>query len=177
LAEKALGGCGYRIYRPVTPQTVRDRFGKPKQKSKSMFVGYIFVQPHSQGWLPLRGMPGLLSDPLLKINGQLASIDAEDPDFLAIMEAEADLWAKYRQGPAAPYRAGEMVRIQRGPWVDLLARVERVDDKQRATCLIEMLGRHTLAHVDPQAVTLVPENTEYRSRGRLATISRPAGVL
>ena len=54
LAEKAMGRRGYTVYRPVMPQTARDRLGNPKQESRSMFPRYIFVQPHNQGWEPLR---------------------------------------------------------------------------------------------------------------------------
>jgi len=93
----------------------------------------------------------------MKVAGQtdqLASIDADGPDFLAIRETEAWLWERAKKGNAKISNAlmrGDQVLIP-SPGVDLRARCERADAGRRIECLMELLGRQVLVTVHPRQV-------------------------
>jgi len=139
LAERSVSARGYDVYRPKYPG----------ETERSIFPGYMFVKPRGDGdWELLRSSPFMRygDDALLKINFKLVSIGVEDPDFLAIRETEIRIWRELGAKPPPPFRVGDPVRIRKGPWIDFLAKIGRVDDKN-SDALIDMLGRRVRARV------------------------------
>lgn len=147
MAADALKVRGYTVYRPTIPRQFTDRRGRSQDGSKSMFPGYLFVLPIRSGWESLRTAPGMTfgERALLKINGQLATISHNDPDHIGIVqirEFELSRWNdETKEMTEEPkFKVGDQVRIQKGPWIEMLAQIEALDDNERAWVLFHFLG-------------------------------------
>ena len=132
-AVAALVRRGYRVYRPTLPETVHRRRVGLVQITRSIFPGYLFVLPKREGWEGLRES----NVRLLLINGHLATLRDDDPDFRAIEEVEKVFWQK--PSKSSRFRVGQKVSVVKGPFVSMVGAIESLDDRGRACVLVDLL--------------------------------------
>jgi transcriptional antiterminator RfaH len=158
LACKALKTRGYIVYRPIMPR-VTCRWGREAEdeNGRSMFPGYLFVQPNnSGGWESLRTTPGMAygDRALHRVNGRVATIPHDDPMHVGIAQIrklEESLWTTDMNGnhTKSRFNPGDRVEVRKGPWVEFCGVIERLDGPTRCSILIQMLGGLRRAYVNP----------------------------
>jgi transcription antitermination factor NusG len=143
----------YVVYRPVMPVTTLDRRKLLKTDWRSVFPGYLFVQANGQGWSALRRVQGLFENqPLMVRNGSYATIGEDECEIVRALERSL----QHRKAkPAGPeYQVGDSVKIKKGPFIDLLAKIERLDPPARLECVLEFFGQLVTARVQMEHVAL-----------------------
>lgn len=158
-AYQALRLRGYTVYRPLMPETGKMSHGYPSKRQKSMFPGYLFVLPANSRrrmdigpWEALRTAPGMIygDRALLKLNGCAATMPHNDPvhgGIVQIRETEERLGTVTKTGERLPWKTGEWVRVQKGPFIEMLGIIETLDDPQRIGLLINVFRRPTRVYV------------------------------
>jgi len=150
-AADSLRNLRYRVYRPMIPVQMRDRRNQSYTKWVSMFPTYLLVLPAGQSWELLRTANGILGGDhaLLQCNGQFATISGGAREFLMIRETEKRF---LENGKSAKFKAGDRIRVQKGQWMDFFAVVDRLDDKSRICCFVDMLGTQRRALIPSKFV-------------------------
>jgi hypothetical protein len=159
-AYQALRLRGYTVYRPLMPENGKMSHGYPSKRRKSMFPGYLPVLPpnHIQRtdagpWEALRTAPGMFygDGALLRRNGQFATIPHNDPvhgGVVQIRETEERICnITTNSKPLPGHKIGDWVRVQKGPFIEMLGIIETLDDLQRIGLLIDY-GRPTRVYVN-----------------------------
>ena len=144
-AETSLLRQGLQIFSPKTLRTVR-RFGKPHQEQSLLFPGYLFVaiDPSKPAWRPVASTPGV-SRIIMKRAGEPAIVPNALIEGLKGRCDENGLIL-----PPDTFTAGDRVRIASGAFAELVATVERIDEKKRVWVLLEILGGVREVQVDPK---------------------------
>lgn len=158
IACEALRNRRYQVYRPIIPWRTRRNHGQERQETRSMFPRYLFVLPNPQGWESLRSAPGMIygENALLRINGNLATISHNDPNRVGIVqirEMEESLWNIKENSDNAGWKIGDKIRVQKGPFIDILGEIGDLDEAARIGILMEILGARRLVYVAPQHIT------------------------
>jgi transcription antitermination factor NusG len=133
-AEFGLRSAGFDVYRPH-----EDRWRIFRRRCSDVsigwFRGYVFV---GFGGLPrfdlVRNTDGVSS--ILGVSGAPLSVPGE------LLQKVADELAGIKITRPRPFRAGQKVSVQRGPFAELMGIVRELDhDGERAMVRIDMLGK------------------------------------
>ena len=140
LAEEHLRRQGFEVLCPqLRVQKLRRR--KWTWVEEPLFPRYLFVgATDEQSWAPVRSTVGVTS--LVRFGGVYAAV----PRVLieTLLEAAAEL----PQSQRAVFQQGQKVRIVAGQFASLEAVFEMVDGADRATVLLNLLGRQSRVRVD-----------------------------
>lgn len=149
IAEDALRNERYLVYRPIIPALVRHGRGRLRNVIKSMFPTYLFViDDRKQGWHYLRNAHGIrIGDGLMTINGRLATVDDAIVDEVKREEQRQCTTPLQGEKIVLPYKVGDTVRIEEGPFCGLFGEVARLDDIERVCLLMTVLGRESRVHL------------------------------
>jgi transcriptional antiterminator NusG len=133
-AEVGLRGSGFDVYRPH-----EDRWRIFRRRcsdvSTGWFRGYIFAGVSGTPRFDLiRDTDGVSS--VLGVSGTPLSVPSE------LLQKVADELAGIKIMRPQPFRAGQRVAVQRGPFAELMGIVRELDhDGERAIVRIDMLGK------------------------------------
>lgn len=149
IAERTLSRLGCEVFLPR--QQARRRWrGRVLQELRPVFPGYLFVgvDPASSLWQPIRTAQGVSRIVGFSERGP-ATVP---PEVVAGLMARCD-----GDGILSPveedFAVGDHIRVVGGPFADFVARIDRIDPKQRLHVLLELLGRPTRVVLDPTLVT------------------------
>lgn len=142
-AETALRRQGLTVFCPKLGRTVR-RYGKLLPEVAPLFTGYLFVavDPARPMWRSIASTQGV-SRLILSTGGQPARVPST---LIAGLQARCD--ADGLLLPPDTLSPGEQVRIASGAFADLVATVERIDERRRVWVLLEILGGLREVQVD-----------------------------
>jgi transcriptional antiterminator RfaH len=142
-AVKHLQRQGYTTYLPQYRRAVRHA-RRHMLVMRPLFPRYLFVglDPTSQRWRPIRSTCGVVG--LVTSGDRPAPVAPEIVEHLKGREREGafDLVA-----PVQRLRAGDMVKVKKGPDAELVGRLLSVADKERVVILLDLLGRPVPAEV------------------------------
>jgi transcriptional antiterminator NusG len=133
-AEVGLRGSGFEVYRPH-----EDRWRIFRRRCSDVsigwFRGYLFVGSSiSPRFDLIRDTDGVSS--ILGVSGAPLSVPGE------LLQKVADELAGIKITRPQPFRAGQRVAVQRGPFAELMGIVRELDhDGERAIVRIDMLGK------------------------------------
>lgn len=146
IAEENLLRQGYEVLCPqIRVRKLRRRAFAWLQEP--LFPRYVFVgAQEGQSWAPLRSTVGVAA--LVKFGGRPAVVPT------ALLE-QLRREALEPQTHHPLFERGQKVRIVAGPYASLEAVFEMEEGAQRATVLLDLLGRQSPIHVDLQQ--LLPE--------------------
>ena len=131
---------GYECYLPQLTKQKLFR-GVIDIAQEPLFPRYLFVgAPEGHAWAPVRSTVGVTS--LVRFGGVYAAV----PPVLieTLLEAAAEL----PQPQRAVFQQGQRVRIVAGQFASLEAVFEMVDGADRATLLLDLLGRQSRVRVN-----------------------------
>ena len=150
LAEKNLKRQGFRTFLPLEDRT-RRQGAKFVTATQPLFPGYIFVgfDPQRGHWRSVNATQGITR--LVSFGGKPAQVPV---DFVSDLMLRCDPAGKILPQHARPLSRGDKVRIQTGPFADLLAEIDMVEPDQRAWILIDILGQATRTKIDIQQLSL-----------------------
>jgi transcriptional antiterminator RfaH len=139
IAEENLLRQGFEVLCPqIKVQKLRRR--QFTWLAEPLFPRYVFVGAHDdQSWAPVRSTIGVAS--LVKFGGRFATVPPALVQTLRDSAAEPEL-----QHPL--FEQGQLVRIVAGPFAALQGVFQMADGAQRATVLLELLGRQSPVTVD-----------------------------
>jgi transcription antitermination factor NusG len=110
-----------------------------------LFGGYVFCRFSLSDRRRVEDVPGVAK--IVKFNGQASEIEVAEIERLQAM-----LTAKVCLSPWPYLKAGDRVRVERGPLRGLEGTLLRDGDAARLVVSVEMLQRSIAAEVDPDAV-------------------------
>jgi transcription antitermination factor NusG len=140
-AELGLRAAGFDVFRPVD-----DRWRVHKHRCSDASLGwfgrYLFVGfERIARFATLRETDGVES--VLGVAGTPLAVRPE------VLQAVADQIAGYRKTPPAPFKEGQDVLVQAGPFAELRGIVEEADEQSgRASVAIEMFGKTHVQELD-----------------------------
>lgn len=142
IACEALRNRRYLVYYPILPVMVRHGRGRLRSVIRPMFPGYLFViDTDGQGWGWLYPPQGVQYRGLLVINGRLATVDNGMVDEIKAEEQRQCTTKIKGEKIVVPYRVGDTVRVEDGPFSGLFGEVANLDDLERVCLLMSILGR------------------------------------
>lgn len=140
LAEKSIRGLGFLVYVPRFKITVRDwrrRHRGMIEVERPLFRGYLFTRLDQEAdpWGSVQSARGMKE--LLHTDRKLKFV----PDALVeqMMQREGLNFNISRRGE--PFKRGEVVQVQDGPFAWFFGAVATIDDNHRITVLLDLLGR------------------------------------
>jgi transcription antitermination factor NusG len=142
--ERLLKSQGWETLVPVYKSN-RQWSDRVKEIELPLFGSYVFCRFSLGDRIRIEDTPGVAQ--IVKFNGQAAEIDAAE-----IERIQAMLAAKVRLSPWPYLKAGDRVRVERGPLRGLEGTLLRDGDAARLVVSVEMLQRSIAAEVDPDAV-------------------------
>jgi len=138
---------GYEAYTPRQWKR-RTHRGRVIEFQRPMFPGYAFIRaPVPLEWIEsIRGVRRYMRV------GE-TSVRLPEGAIAAIKQKEAREAARFcSRVKESEFNVGQTVKITVGPWADILAHVERLDDKGRVEVLFRMMGADRTAWVDRNEV-------------------------
>lgn len=141
---RLLNTQGWETLVPVY-KTKRQWSDRVKEIEAPLFGGYVFCRFSPNERVRVEDTPGVAQ--VVKFNGQAAEIEAAE-----IERIQAMLAAKVGLSPWPYLKAGDRVRVERGPLRGLEGTLLRDGDAARLVVSVEMLQRSIAAEVDPDAV-------------------------
>jgi len=149
VACDALRSQRYLVYRPIMFGSVRHGRGRMRSVIKSMFPGYLFViDEFSRGWEWLRISHGVrFKNSLLMMHGHLATVDSDVMTEIKAEEQRQCTRTINGEKIVVPYKVGDTVRIEEGPFSGLFGEVEKLDDLERICLLLKILGRQSRVYL------------------------------
>ena len=143
LAEEHLRRQGFEVLCPqLRVQKLRRR--KWTWVEEPLFPRYLFVgATDEQSWAPVRSTVGVTS--LVRFGGQVASVPEALVETLRTSAAEP-------QHHRPIYQQGQKVRIVTGAFATLEAVFDLAEGEERATVLLELLGRQSPVRVGVQDI-------------------------
>jgi transcription antitermination factor NusG len=112
-----------------------------KEVETPLFSGYVFCRFSSRDRVRVEDTPGVVQ--VVKFNGLAAALEDRE-----IEEIRALVSAGVRLSPWPYLRAGDRVRVERGPLRGLEGTLLRDGDEARLVVSVEMLQRSIAAEVD-----------------------------
>ncbi len=140
---------GYPTFMPLREGVAR-RNGKIVSACKPLFPGYVFTQvcPEQQNWRAINNTYGV---------ARVVSLQAGRPAQVpcGLMEALYDRTDDdgLMIAPQS-LKCGDTVRIIAGPFVDHIAQIEKVDESERVTVLMGLMGRSVRTQITSRQVEL-----------------------
>jgi transcription antitermination factor NusG len=141
-----LGGQGFRVFLPQFLKTVRHA-RKLRTVRASLFPGYLFIELDldRDRWRSVNGTFNVsrlvmagdrpLAVPAGVVERLMACVDGA-----GVCRLDSDL------------REGQLVRVTRGPFSELMGRIASLDDRGRARVLLEIMGGAVVTHVARSAL-------------------------
>ncbi len=145
--ERLLQLQGWETLVPLY-RTKRQWSDRVKEIELPLFGGYVFCRFSPSDRIRVEDTPGVAQ--IVKFNGQAAEIEVAE-----IERIQAMLATKIRLSPWPYLRAGDRVRVERGPLRGFEGILLRDGDASRLVVSVEMLQRSIAAEVDPDAVVPV----------------------
>lgn len=135
VAERALVRQGFDVFAPQVERLVR-RFGRDRTDRRLLFPGYIFatVDEERTAWRSILGTPGV---------SRIIRNGSRGPARLPIEFVNGLRTRCNPSGLLLPPRevgVGDRLRVTKGPFADLIATVERIDEMRRVRVLLQILG-------------------------------------
>ena len=125
---------GFETFVPKMEKTQRQE-NKFLVKNVYVFPGYMFVcfDPHILTWTKINSTYGVSK--ILAFNNKPAEISSD-----LILELKARYENKINQTKKEKLQKGDSIRFFAGPFADLIAKVESVEENNRIWVLIEAMG-------------------------------------
>jgi transcriptional antiterminator RfaH len=125
---------GFRFFLPKMEITQRKE-NKFVVNNVYVFPGYMFVcfDPHTISWTKINSTYGVLK--ILTFGNKSAEISS---DLILELKNRYEINSKPTQ--KKKLQKGDSIKFYTGPFTDLLAKVERVDEKNRIWVLLEGMG-------------------------------------
>jgi transcription antitermination factor NusG len=141
---RLLESKGWEILVPVY-HDLRRWSDRVKEIDLPLFAGYVFCRFPRFDCRHVEDTPGAVR--ILRFGGHPAPIPQREIDGIQAMLA-----ARVRLSPWPFLKAGDQVRVERGPLRGLEGTLLRNSDSSRLVVSVEMLQRSIAAEVDPCAV-------------------------
>lgn len=144
-----------RHFKTKLPQVrVEARRGHRRKKvavARPMFRGYLFVRFAFGIDSPSRvtSAPGVHN--FLRIGERYAFISDDEMRAIEMIEDEL-MKPKEVNGPSAIFDVGEEVRVAEGAFSGLNGRISSLDDDERVSILLEMLGRKVRTQIEADSL-------------------------
>lgn len=134
MAIENLQRQGVQIFLPEVEITVRKN-NKFRVEKKIIFPGYLFISfnPRDFIWTKVNNTFGVSK--ILSFNGRPAEIPSE-----LISELKRTYAYKQFNFRNGELKQGDKIQIKKGPFAEIIAKVERVDEKSRIWILFEYMG-------------------------------------
>ena len=134
LAVRNLERQGFKTFVPKIKTTIKkeDRF---INKNVSLFPGYVFIafNPYQLTWMKINSTYGVSK--VLVFNKKPSEISYDI--ILALKDRyEKNIDSTLKEN----FQTGDTIRFNSGPFVDIFARIEKVDSKKRIWILLEVMG-------------------------------------
>ena len=134
LAIRNLERQGFEVFLPEIETTIKkeNRF---IYKNVFLFPGYMFVgfDPQKINWIKINHTYGVSK--VLVFNNKPSEISYDL--ILALKKRfELNVDPKLKES----LQKGDIIKLDSGPFVDLIARIEKVDEKNRIWVLLEVMG-------------------------------------
>jgi transcription elongation factor/antiterminator RfaH len=133
-AVMQLTNQSYRVFLPLHLKT-RRHARKVETVSAPLFPRYLFtiLDRTRDRWRPINGTFGV--DRLLACAGEPQPVPIGMVESL-ILSADEDGTVHFE----FPLHAGQSVKVLAGPFADLVGRLDRLDEKDRVSVLLELMG-------------------------------------
>ena len=127
---------GFETFLPKMEQTQRQK-NKFLVKNVYVFPGYIFVffDPHISTWTKINSTYGVSK--ILAFNKKPAEISS---DLILELKKRYEINSNLTQ--TENLQRGDSIKFYTGPFTDLIAKIESVDEKNRIWVLLEAMGGH-----------------------------------
>ena len=133
-ATQNLERQGFETFLPTmeTTQRQKDKF---IVKNEHVFPGYIFVgfEPHTLSWTKINSTYGVSK--ILTVNKKPSEISSD-----LILELKNMYEINSNPTQNEKLQKGDSIKFNKGPFSDLIAKVESVDEKNRIWILLEAMG-------------------------------------
>ena len=141
---------GYQVVSPLENHTYR-RGMHFVTTPRPYFAGYFFVGLSQQAnfWQPIRSTRGVSQ--LIFFDQRPAEIPAE---FIQELQKRIDI--KGRLLDSHLLKSGDRIHVTRGPFVDLMGRVESASAKDRVWVLLDFFGQSTRVRLDRSVIRQMP---------------------
>lgn len=143
--ERRLQSQGFETLTP-TYRSRRQWSDRVKEIELPLFSGYVFCRfalPHK---IRVEDTPGVAQ--IVKFDGRAAAIEDREMEEIRKMAASGA-----RLSPWPYLKAGDRVRVERGPLRGLEGTLLRAGGEARLVVSVELLQRSIAAEVDPDSVT------------------------
>ena len=147
VAHANLERQGFVTYCPVVRRR-RSHARRVDEVLRPLFPGYLFVNVslEREFWRPILSTHGVRT--LVRCGDQPSPVDAR---FIGALRAREVDGAIVR--PSVPYQVGQQVRVVAGGFDDVVATILSLDEKDRLTVLLDLLGRPVKVHLDGTQVS------------------------
>lgn len=134
---------GVSSFMPMRQRTAR-RAGRLMDAMRPLFPGYLFIElgQDAPAWRSINATYGVAKAVCLEPGEPV-----EVPVWVIVSLKAASSDEGEYIGDPQPFLPGETVRVAAGPFVDVLARVEAVPERDRIFVLLDMMGREVRAGV------------------------------
>lgn len=135
IAARNLERQGYETFLPKMKATIK-KDNKFINKDVFVFPGYLFVgiDLQNSNWTKINNTYGVAK--VLVFNGKPSKISL---DLIIALKTryEANINPKIEEN----LKKGDTIKFNRGPFVNLIAKIEALDDKNRIWVVLEEMGR------------------------------------
>ena len=147
-AQEHLRRQGFTTYLPKLIKS-RRHARKTEQVSRPLFPRYMFVLIDSthQGWHAIRSTFGVSN----LVGGESGPTAVREGVIQALKERESADGHIHLERPA--FRCGGVVRVLDGAFASCLGLFERMNDKDRVSVLLDLLGRRVRVVLEADSVT------------------------
>jgi transcriptional antiterminator RfaH len=141
VARDHLRRQGFDVYCPLMRRR-RTHARRVENVLRPLFPGYLFVhvEVESMRWRPILSTVGVRA--LVRFGDRLALLDEAFLQNLRAREVDGAI-----ARPAMPYRVGQQVRLDGGPFDGVVATILSLDEKDRLVVLMDLLQRRVPARL------------------------------
>ena len=138
----------FAVYYPRIRKQLRLRTG-PREALRPLFPSYLFVRvnPARSHWRPVLSTYGVRR--VVQFGEQTPYLDASFVRTLRAREVDGAIVK-----PAAPYAAGQTIRISGGAFDGVVAKILDVRDSDRLVILMDILGQSVRGRIRADQVSL-----------------------
>ncbi len=146
IALENLMNQGFDVYCPMVERQVRHA-RRTRDVRRPLFPGYLFARIDLAGrWRPILSTYGVRT--LVRFGDQLSFVEDGLIDGLKAREVDGVIVK-----PTEPFRPGQQVRMQGGPFDGLVATIIELDEKDRLVVLMDLLNQSVKVTVPTSRVT------------------------